>query len=178
VAIVTNTADYEQQVLSAVSVGLHARFTELSAAGRNPSSLGDPQAIAGRMLATVPTTHPWDAQIGPFYDTPGLIQLLGVTKQAIADRARRRSLISAATRQGKIVYPTFQFVGRHLVPAISTIAQMFHDVPVDGWAVASWFTTPDPDLDGATPAQWLLSGGDLEVARELAADIMNRWSAP
>lgn len=174
----TSVVDYEQQIVSAVAEGLHARIHDLAAAGRDPSALGNPGEVADRMLATVPSPHPWDIQVGPFYDTPGLARLLGVSKQAIADRAQRRSLISATTRQGKVVYPTFQFAGRHVVPAISVIAQLFHGVPVDGWAVASWFTTPAATLADATPAQWLIAGHDTEPVRVLASDIANRWSMP
>jgi hypothetical protein len=130
------------------------------------------------MLATVPSLHPWDAQIGPFYDTPGLVRLLGVSKQAIADRVERRSVISATTRQGRIVYPTFQFAGHRIVPAISAIAQMFHAVPVDGWAIASWFTTPAAGLAGCTPAQWMRADRDREPVRIAAADAIARWSMP
>jgi len=41
-------------------------------------------------------------------------------------------------------------------------------------AVEGFFTTPDPDLDGATPAQWLASCGDpLRVVDEAAG--IEQW---
>lgn len=174
----TNVVDYEQRVLSAVTAGFHVRVTELTTAGRDPRVLGDPVDVADRMLATVPAPHPWDAQIGPFYDTPGLVRMLGISKQAIAERVRRRSIIAAATQQGKIVYPTFQFVGNRVLPAVGAIAQVFRATPVDGWAIASWFTTAAQALAGSTPAQWLLEGRAVEPVHELAAAAVHRWSMP
>lgn len=174
----TTAIEYEQRVVSALATGLHARLGELAAAGRDPSMLGSPAELADRMLATVPQPHPWDVQIGPFYDTPGLVRLLGISKQAIAERVQRRSLIAATTRQGKLVYPSFQFAGRRVLASVSAIAQLFRDTPVDGWAEASWFTTSAASLDGATPAQWLVAGGDVAPVRDLATDAVHRWSMP
>ncbi|MGH3500094.1 MAG: hypothetical protein ACRDQA_04190 [Nocardioidaceae bacterium] len=144
--------------------------------GRDPSFLGTPTEVADRMLATMPVAHPWDAQIGPFYDTPTVARLLNVTKQAIADRVRRRTLLAATTRQGKIVYPTWQFEGRRVLPEVSQAVAAFRDVPVDGWAIGSWFTTPVELLDGATPAQWLGKHRALDPVHALAKETANRWA--
>ncbi|MDQ6895991.1 MAG: excisionase family DNA-binding protein [Actinomycetota bacterium] len=41
-------------------------------------------------------------------------------------------------------------------------------------AVEGFFTTPDPDLDGETPARWLASGGDPHRVVDEAAGI-DQW---
>ena len=41
-------------------------------------------------------------------------------------------------------------------------------------AVEGFFTTPDPDLDGVTPAQWLASGGDPQRVVDEASGI-DQW---
>lgn len=138
--------------------------------------LGAPREVADRMLAVVPIAHPWDEQLGPFYDTPGVVRLLEISKQAVADRARRRTLIAAVTANGRHLYPTFQFDGARIVPQISEVAALFRHTPVDGWAVASWFTTPAATLNRQTPAEWLRAGKDSEPVTRLAADAAARWS--
>lgn len=164
------TSTYAQEVLDAVAARLHQRL-----ANRDHSALGPPDRVAERMLATVPVTHPWDNQIGPFYDTAGVAALLGIRKQAIADRVRRYTLLAAYTAQGKIVYPAWQFDGAHLNPAISRTVAAFRHAQVDGWAIASWFTTPARSLNGATPAAWLRTG-DPEPVLALAHDTSGRWA--
>ena len=163
---------YERDLLDALSEGLRRR---LHGAGRDLRALGDPGDVADRMLALVPVPHPWDAQIGPFYDTPAVVRLLGVSKQAVADRARRGTLLRVTTRQGRHLYPVFQFDRRRLYPAIPQALAPFRDTRVDGWAIASWLTTPAAALDGATPAQWLRDGGDAAPVVALAEDVAARW---
>lgn len=164
---------YERDLLDALSEGLRRR---LQGAGSDVRALGDPGEVAERMLSVVPVQHPWDTQIGPFYDTPAVVRLLGVSKQAVADRARRGTLLRVTTRQGRHLYPVFQFDGRHLVLAVPEVLGPFRDTHVDGWAVASWFTTPAAVLDGATPAQWLRDGHDPAPVVAIAHDVAARWS--
>lgn len=78
---------YAQAVLAALAEGLRGRLAD-----RDLESLGAPRDVARRMLATVPAAHPWDAQIGPFYDTADVVSLLGITKQAVSERIRRSAV--------------------------------------------------------------------------------------
>lgn len=171
------TVAYTQEIVKLVTSGIEQRLAELINLGGDPREvLGEASAVAELMLSAVPATHAWDAQIGPFYDTPGVCRLLGISKQAVADRVRRRTILSGTSRQGRAVYPVFQFRGRHLVGAISEVAARFRDVPVDDWAVSAWFTTPAADLDGKTPARWLLDNGPVDPVRELAEQTVRRWA--
>jgi hypothetical protein len=164
------TQAYERAVVDVVAAKLHDHL-----AGHSAESLGPPERVAERMLATVPTPHPWDVQIGPFYDTAGVVRLLAVSRQAVADRVRRRTLLAANTAQGRVVYPTWQFAGNRVDPAVSRTVSQFRDVPVDGWAIASWFTTPADTLGRMTPADWLQAGNGEDCVQALAADIADRW---
>lgn len=56
-----------------------------------------------------------------------------------------------------------------LEAVLATLATDLHPAAVEGF-----FTTPDPDLDGATPAQWLSSGGDPQRIVDEAAGI-DQW---
>lgn len=172
----TANVAFERQVLGLLTTTLHERVAAIKEAGQDPVRvLGSPQEVAERMAATVPALHPWDTQVGPFYDTPGVTRLLGVSKQAVADRVKRRTLLSGVTRQGRVVYPVFQFRGGAVRPEISKVSVEFADCPVDGWAVCAWFTTPAADLEGLTPLAWLDQHRPLEQALELARETARRW---
>ncbi len=168
---------YESALIDAVTDGLHGRVRALIAAGADPAKLGSPEELANRMLAAVPWAHPWDEQIGPFYDTAGLTLYLGVSKQALADRVARRRLLAVMV-DGRVLYPARQFAGRQLIPGLADTLAEFRDVPVDGWAIAAWLTTPAAALTGATPLDWLTARRRVDAVRGLAAQHAARWSAP
>ena len=170
-------AAYEASVLRAVAAGLHERLDAVFSAGQDQAQLGDPADLASRMLSAVPTAHPWDEHIGPFYDTAGLTKWLGVTKQALADRVRRHRLLAVTTAEGRVLYPVRQFEGRRLLAGLPDVLAAFRNASVDGWAIAVWATTPAQSLRGDTPLGWLRRGCDVEPVLELAANTAARWAA-
>lgn len=171
----TATDRYTADLIRALAEGVteRAQHMDLEAAG----AVDD---VARAMLAVLPAAvaHPWAAQIGPFHDTRGVQALLGITRQAVSERVTRRTLLGTRTTSGRIVYPTFQFVGREVAPQVKAVLAEFKDVPVDGWAIAAWFTVPAEALGGATPAGWLRDGRDVDPVLDLARDAAARWSAP
>lgn len=172
----TVTQTYEAELLGALTAGLHERLDAVAAAGGDPAKLGSPAEMARRMLAAVPAAHPWDAQIGPFYDTAGLVRWLNVTKQALADRVRRSRLLAVTTANGRILYPARQFADRQLVTGLPETLATFRDTPVDGWTVAAWLTTPCSALGGATPLDWLRTRSDLGPVLQAAQQTAARWA--
>jgi hypothetical protein len=42
------------------------------------------------------------------------------------------------------------------------------------WTTASWLTSPQAELDGATPAGFLRAGGDADQVRRLAERVVAR----
>jgi hypothetical protein len=176
----TATADedrFRDEVLREVGEGLTSWLAEAHGTGRGAGERLSARDVAARMLAAVPRLHVWDEQIGPFYDTAGLRALLGVTKQALHDRVQRGTLLAVTSRDGKIGYPAFQFAGLEVLPGVREALAAFRGAPVDGWAIAAWFTTPAGSLDGQTPAGWLVERGDVGPVVELARDTALRWAA-
>jgi len=168
---------YERALIDAVTDRVHDRVRALIEAGGDPARLGSPEELANRMLAAVPWAHPWDEQIGPFYDTAGLTGYLGVSKQALADRVARRRLLAVSV-DGRVLYPARQFEGRQLIPGLADTLTEFRDIPVDGWVIAAWLTTPAAALDDTTPLAWLKERRPVVAARALAAAHAARWKAP
>jgi hypothetical protein len=135
--------------------------------GRSPSDLlGEPESFGERAVAAqAPAPSPWDDLVGPFLRCEGVEARLGVTRQAVAARAARRRLLRVVTADGVHLYPTWQFADGGVVPGLDDVLSLFAEDAVDGWTLAGWLRTPDPEL-GAAPLEALQRG---DVAAVLAA---------
>lgn len=125
--------------------------------------LGEPEAYATRAVASsVPEPSPWNELVGPFTRTEGaMARLGGITRQAVASKAKRSRLLRLATSDGVYVFPVWQFVGGGVLEGLPEILPLFD--AVDGWTVAGWLRSVEPEL-GEAPADALLRG---EVERVL-----------
>lgn len=146
-------------------------------AGRHAETvLGDPRLFAAQAVqASAPVVSPWDELVGPFLRSEGVQARLGITRQAIAAKAARRRLLRTITVDGEHLYPVWQFDGGHLVAGLAKVLALFPEQAVDGWTLAAWLRTPDPDL-GEAPFDALVRGETDRVwavaraaARSLAA---------
>jgi hypothetical protein len=133
-------------------------------AGRVPRKLlGEPEELAERALAAqAPVPSPWDELIGPFLRSEGVQACLGVSRQAVAAKAARRRLLRVFTSDGVALFPTWQFAGGSLVPGLASILALFPEDAVDGWTLAGWLRTEDPEL-GGIPLDVLLDGREDDV---------------
>lgn len=143
-----------------------------------PEELGDPEDLARRALASIPSPTPWDDALGPFYDTRQVALLLGdISRQAVADRRRRGTLLGLKTTDDAMVYPTFQFGRDHQVlKSFPPVLQALRESPVDDWTLAGWLVAPQEALDGESVIDWLRQGRDLAPALTLARDAALRFS--
>lgn len=118
-------------------------------AGRSATVvLGDPSSFAERAVqATAPEASQWDELVGPFLRSDGVQARLQISRQAVAAKAARRRLLRTITVDGEHLYPLWQFVGDRLVDGLAEVLSLFPEPSVDGWTLAAWLRTPDPDLD-------------------------------
>lgn len=179
--VARTNADALARLLAEVEQRLGERVEELTAAGRSVDSLGDPAELAERMVAVLPSVHPLDTALGPFYDTTGLVGWLGVSRQALADRVRRGTLLACRTADGHLLYPLFQFARSGEVRAgIAEAVQVLLRAGVDGWTVGSWLTTPSAAFGGDSAVDHLVvhRQSRASVARVVAAATADarRWA--
>jgi hypothetical protein len=106
-------------------------------------------------------------------------EMLGVSsRQAVHDLIQRHRLLAVSTEDRRTLVPVFQFseTGRPF-EGIPSVLRVFVDVEATGWTIASWFTTPNTELEGRTPIAWIKDGGDhttvLGAAQAAAAPL--RW---
>lgn len=89
----------------------------------------------------------WDELVGPFLRSDGVQARLGADAQSIDALAAQRCLLRTITADGEQLYPLWQFDGDHLVGGLIEVLAMFPEDSVDGWTLAAWLRTPDPELD-------------------------------
>jgi hypothetical protein len=169
---------YVARVSSRVTEELTRRVDVLRRQGHDAVELGDPDDLAARMLAAVPLPSPW-AKLGPFYSTTGLARVLGgVSRQAIDERRRRRTVLALRTADGAWVYPAFQLDEHNrVVGGLAHVLDRFHpETPDDEWMVAAFLAAPQPGLGGQTIVEHLRGGGDRQAVVDLADDRATRWS--
>lgn len=141
-------------------------------------TLGEPDDLAERaVLATVPEPSPWDEVAGPFTRSEGAqARLGGISRQAVAAKAARRRLLRVVTADGVHLYPVWQFAPTGgLLPGLADVLALFPEHDVDGWTLAGWLRTPEPEL-GEAPLDGLLRG-DLEHVQAVARSVRQRLAA-
>ncbi|MEY2589687.1 MAG: hypothetical protein QOJ67_1671 [Acidimicrobiaceae bacterium] len=160
-AYVTRVSD---QVAEQVRQRLHA----LREQGRGPDELGTPDDVAARMVATMPQPSPWHS-LGPFYSTKGIARVLGgVSRQAVDDRRRRRTLLALRTADGGWVYPQLQLDDRNRVlDGLAEVLACFDPEIVEDWTLTSLLTTAQPALGGHSIIDHLRDREPLEPVLEL-----------
>lgn len=158
---VTEASREFEQALTRV-VAEHERAGRLAR-----SVLGEPRMFAERAVqANAPVASPWDDLVGPFLRSEGVQARLKISRQAVAAKAARRRLLRTITVDGDHLYPLWQFDGDRLVAGLAEVLALFPEREVDGWTLAAWFRTRDPDL-GEAPLD-VLARGELDRVRAVA----------
>lgn len=136
------------------------------------------QEQLGRRAALLATSElTWDDHLGPMYEWSEVAALLGTvgTRQGIHDLARRKRLLALPTKGGKLLYPAFQFSGGRTPTSLHELLEALDSSQASAWTQASWFVTPQNELDGETPAAFV--GRDaidervMDAARRAAARL-------
>jgi hypothetical protein len=169
---------YVRRVSDQVSAELTRRVDALRAQGQDAEALGDADSLAARMLAAVPEPSPW-AELGPFYSTAGIARVLGgISRQAVEERRRRRTIVALRTADDVWVYPAFQLDDRNrVVRGLADVLARFRPATADDeWMVAAFVAAPQPDLGGRTIAEHLAGGGGLADVVALADERAERWA--
>lgn len=159
---------------------IDARLEAVRDSGLSAEDLGDLGELAAKVAAVIPSVNPLAEVVGPCYDTPTLVQWLGISKQALDKRNRSGTVLGCRTRDGYWVYPAFQFdaQGRALPHLRDVLDALGREDDPARWRAAQWLAAPNPDLPGqVSSATWLRHGNDpgpvLSAARADAA----RWAA-
>ncbi|MGN6245613.1 MAG: hypothetical protein ACTHQ3_18335 [Motilibacteraceae bacterium] len=124
-------------------------------------------ALARAVLEQDVSDAAWAEQVGPALTQSDTARLLGKSEQAVSKDPR---LLRVRNRDGRPVYPVVQFDGRSQRPGVAEVVAALAPV-LAPLTVASWLTTPNPELLGARPVDALADDAStvLTLARRLAA---------
>jgi hypothetical protein len=138
----------------------------------------DTQAQLGRRAALLATSElTWDEHLGPLYGWSEVASVLGTvrTRQGVNDLARRRRLLALPTSSGKVLYPAFQFGGGRTIAGLHELLDELDNSGASPWTQASWFVSPQDELDGDSPVAYLsrhqLDQRVLDAVRRAAARL-------
>ncbi len=174
------TATFIDEVTRHLRRALEERRSSYAEHGRSLEEIGPPEELARRMVGVVPEPSRWDDLLGPFYTTSKVAEILGgVSRQAIADRRERHTLLALKTAEGTLVYPTFQFDDHNEVLAgLPEVLQCFRGSGIDDWTLAGWLVSKFRTLDGRSPVDWLRLGREPEPVLRLARAAASQGMGP
>ncbi len=111
---------------------------------------------AGERMAT---EIAWRRAVGPSLDTSEVVELLGITRQALNSRKKTGSVL-ALPASGTSIYPTWQFDAGTIRDVTRQIVAAFRatDREISLFTIAAFAQSPQPELENETPARWIASG--------------------
>ncbi len=170
-------AEQERKLMDLITRRVHQTFAYARAAGVPADVFDDVESIARSMVAALPTSHVYDQLVGPFYNTTGLTQWWGVSRQAVNKAVVANTVIACRLDAGQWVYPTWQFrasgtVHPHLITLWKTLR-----VAADPWTCAVRLRSPQSELGNRSAADWIAGGHPHESALALARADAQRWAA-
>ena len=174
----SKTLPYPQHVAWLVGQELSRLEDRYAGRGRSLADLGLPEEIAERMVATLPSPSPWDDLLGPFYGPGQVAAILGnISRQAVADRRQRRTLLGLKTADNHWVYPVFQF-DRHnsVLTGLPEVLQILAASDIDDWSLAGWLMSSLSSLRDRTPIDWLRGGEDSGTLLAVTRDAARRFA--
>lgn len=102
------------------------------------------------------------ALVAPLWSAGHTREVLGLSQQAMLDRARAGSLLALTTSDGAVFYPVWQFEKREgnvqVKPGLRKFVTVLRDH--DQWTVAVLIKTPAAELADKSPLDWVCDGGD------------------
>ena len=130
--------------------------------------------IGQRAAELVVAPARWRRSIGPVIDTPGLADLFGVTRQAIAKWVIGHQILGVPGTTSRL-YPTWQLDlrERRIRPVVGSLLHSWFDAEpeVSPLVIAAWAAARSAALDGAAPADLIEAGEDERVLAAAAATI-------
>jgi hypothetical protein len=137
------------------------------------SRIDDPEAFGAELVALVSSRATWEAALGRYLTVSEAANVLDVgSRQAVHQRIARHTLL-AMDLAGQTVLPAYQFDGTKVRPEVVHVLRLLRPAGLSDEATVSWFATPQPELDGVTPSDWL--GKDptrlYEAARHTAGSL-------
>jgi hypothetical protein len=176
IALAREDAEFTHEIFQSLQIAF--KKTSESSKVSLRSILGSPESVVQHLLKTLPKTSKWSDVLGPMYTGSSLAAAMGVSRQTISERAKKKNLVSLQTVDSHVLYPSFQF-DTHLQPiqGLSDIWRVLTGSGTDEWMCASWLLAPLRGLNGSNTVAFLKFNGKLEIALVEAESAVRRWAS-
>ncbi|MDO5048806.1 MAG: hypothetical protein Q4D87_02850 [Actinomycetaceae bacterium] len=110
-------------------------------------------------------------QVGPVCSTADLVDLMGVSRQAINKAVKEFRILGVRRGRGSWMYPTWQLTSDYqILDGLPDVLGRLECID-DSFAVGKWFITAHRDLQGMSPAAWLREERDVSQAVRVAENL-------
>ena len=135
----------------------------------------DPAELGRRVALLVASRGRWERQLGLLLSSTDFQRVTGLSRQALSLAVEANRVLRLTTKGAKTCYPAFQLDewGR-VLPGLRAVLGIFADRVRSPWTTASWLTSPQPELDGATPVDVLKAGGSTDLLEQAADRVVTR----
>jgi hypothetical protein len=121
---------------------------------------------AARTAAAAPV---WEEAVGRLLTVDQLLAALDMGPEQLAGLLDAGDVITLTSHSGAIRFPEFQFADGLPMSSLTRAHRLLvHQGRVSPWSAAAWLTSPHPDLDGLSPAQWASERRDDERLQAVA----------
>ena len=155
---------HADQMREALARGFRERLDALPNHMLDSLSPSQAEHLGGRVVGSALAPKIWADVVGERFDTAQLVEMLRITRQALAKRVTSGTLLGLPGK-GTTFYPTWQFdlsaepvrIRRSVAAAFTAWVEEMGSL--DPPAVASWAQTRQPELHDLTPVEYLGKGG-------------------
>lgn len=154
------------------------RLLSLLRSGRlDAGSLPAPEEFVEHGIHVRRVTSPLPDLVGPVYTSGGVQSVLGISRQQLADRRQRGTIVAARTSDGRWVHPVYQFDDTGLRGDVREVLDVLRaGATPDPWTLTLWFPTDQAELGGVSPLK-LLDAGRFDTVVAHAARTVSHWAA-
>ncbi|MBG0719236.1 hypothetical protein G3N18_14430 [Microbacterium sp. 2C] len=117
---------------------------------------------------------------GPVFTAEAITVHLRLTWREVEALAADHSLLALTTADRATVYPSFQVVGRRLIPGLGQVLRALATGVDDPWAWLTWLRATPPARDGQLPRRSRLDqllGGDIDEVTAAAHHTAHAWTS-
>jgi hypothetical protein len=139
-----------QALLDRTAEEFRRTLTEI---GGRPTSAADAEALGRQAAMVVLAGGAWERALGDLLTSAEARALLGgISREALRKRVVSGSVIALRDDAGLFRYPRWQFdPGGAPFRVVKELNEVFGDAGLDSWTLASFATTPQPELGDRAP---------------------------
>ncbi len=158
------TVTHADEMREALARGFRERLDALPSRMLDSLRPNQAEQLGGRVVGAALAPKIWADAVAARFETAQLVEMLGITRQALAKRVVSGTLLGLPGK-GTTFYPIWQFdlsaepvrVRRSVAAAFAAWVEEMGSL--DPYAVASWAQTRQPELHDLTPVEYLGKGG-------------------